>query len=95
MNRPISLLKEFYQLNVDHFVNEENLMKQYKTFNYFSHKAQHDRLLRILRELLRDFEENKIGLSEQMLYLFHDWMINHFKFHDKKMGKELVEKGAK
>jgi hemerythrin-like metal-binding protein len=91
----LELLKEFYQLNADHFANEENLMKQYKTFNYFSHKAQHDRLLRILREFLRDFEANKIGLSDQMLNLFHDWMINHFKFHDKKMGIELVEKGAK
>ncbi len=91
----LELLKEFYQLNVDHFANEENLMKQYKIFNYFSHKAQHDRLLRIIRELLVDFESNKIGLSEQMLNLFKDWMINHFRFHDKKMGIELVKKGVK
>jgi len=89
------LLNVLYDETKAHFDNEERLMKEYKIFNYFSHKAQHDRLLRILKEFISEFENNNKELSDQFLYLLHDWMINHFKFHDGKMGRELVEKGAK
>ncbi len=89
------LLNELFSQTKAHFENEESLMKQYKIFNYFSHKAQHDRLLRILKEFITEFENGKKNLSKQFLELLHDWMINHFKFHDGKMGRELIEKGAK
>ncbi len=89
------LLGKFYDETKAHFENEERLMKEYKIFNYFSHKAQHDRLLRILREFISEFDNNHKELTPQFLNLLHDWMINHFKFHDGKMGRELVEKGAK
>ncbi len=89
------LLNVLYDETKAHFENEERLMKEYKIFNYFSHKSQHDRLLRILKNFISEFENNNKELSVQFLVLLHDWMINHFKFHDGKMGRELVEKGAK
>ena len=89
------LLHVLFDETKAHFDNEERLMKEYKIFNYFSHKAQHDRLLRILKNFIAEFENNNKELSEQFLFLLHDWMINHYKFHDGKMGRELVEKGAK
>ncbi len=89
------LLNVLYHETKAHFDNEERLMKEYKIFNYFSHKAQHDRLLRILKEFISEYGNNNKELSEQFLVLLHDWMINHYKFHDGKMGRELVEKGAK
>ncbi len=89
------LLGKLYDETKAHFDNEERLMKEYKIFNYFSHKAQHDRLLRILKEFISEYGNNNKELSEQFLVLLHDWMINHYKFHDGKMGRELVEKGAK
>lgn len=91
----IRLLKKLYKITKVHFETEEKLMKKYKVFNYFSHKAQHDRLLRILSELLDDVENHGKEVGESFLLLMRDWMINHNKFHDIKMGKELIEKGAK
>ncbi len=91
----LKLLIKLIKATKEHFETEEKLMTRHKVFNYFSHKAQHDRLLRILNELLDDVEENGKKVGESFLFLMRDWMINHHRFHDIKMAKELIEKGAK
>ena len=91
----LKLLKKLIKTTKEHFETEEKLMTRHKVFNFFSHKAQHDRLLRILNELLEDVEDNGKEIGESFLFLMRDWMINHHRFHDIKMAKELIEKGAK
>jgi hemerythrin-like metal-binding protein len=91
----IELLRKLNKAVDEHFATEEKLMQKYRIFNIFSHTAQHNRLSRILDENLEEVEEGNKELNEQFIMLMRDWMINHHKFHDKKMGEELVKKGAK
>ncbi len=91
----LSLLEKLNKTIDEHFATENELMTKYKIFNFFSHKAQHDRLARILDENLEEVKEGNKKLNEPFLLLMRDWMINHHKFHDKKMGEELIKKGAK
>ncbi len=91
----LALLEKLNKTVDEHFETENQLMKKYKIFNFFSHKAQHDRLSRILDENLEEVKDGNKKLNEPFLLLMRDWMINHHRFHDKKMGEELKKKGAK
>ncbi len=91
----LTLLRKLNKLVDTHFETEEKYMKEYKVFNIFSHKAQHNRLSRILDEHLEEVEEGNKELNESFVTLLRDWMVNHHRFHDKKMGEELVKKGVK
>ena len=91
----IKLLEKLNKTIDRHFETENNLMVKHKIFNYFSHKAQHDRLERILDNNLEEVKAGNVQLNKEFLLLMRDWMINHHKFHDMKMGRELIEKGVK
>ncbi len=90
----VEVLKELNKLMDEHFSTENALMKEHKVFNYFSHKAQHDRLSRILDDNLDDIIQKEKDLTPQYLILLRDWTINHLKFHDKPMADDLKSKGV-
>ncbi len=94
-NTIIKLLEKLNDTVKKHFETENKLMTKHKIFNYFSHKAQHDRLERILEKNLDDAKAGTFELNKEFVLLMRDWMVNHHRFHDKKMGEELKGKGVK
>ncbi|MBN1301716.1 MAG: hemerythrin family protein [Melioribacteraceae bacterium] len=86
------LLKQLAQETVTHFDTEEELMKKFKYENYFSHKMEHDRFLRKTTDYVNDVINGNASLNLEMLKSFKNWLINHIRLNDAKLGGYLVTK---
>ncbi len=91
--------RDFLQLIIDelsasavkHFNCEESYMKKHKYFGYYSHKLEHDRFLRKVKEYTKDFESGA-DLVDFTVFL-KNWLKNHLELKDKDLAKFLNEIG--
>jgi len=77
-----------------HFETEEELMKNYKYLNFFSHKLEHDRFLNKVIKLNEAIQTDNEIVNLEMLKSFKNWFFNHIDINDKKMGDYLALKGV-
>jgi hemerythrin len=91
----ISGLLQFVEGYVDrHFKLEEEYMRRFMYPEYRAHKAIHDGFIMALAEIQKEFGEKGeaiklvIKVEKQML----DWLFNHIKETDKKLGVFLKGK---
>ena len=57
---------------------------------YADHKADHERLLDSLRDIMDTFEAGDFdGLSEDLGLRLRDWFVDHFKSKDARLHKML------
>lgn len=73
-----------------HFALEETVMRKHHYDEYADHKADHEKLLDDLRDIMDDFEagtdadyKNALGAAVR------DWFVNHFKTKDARLHKKL------
>ncbi len=76
------LMNELYQYAVMHFDREELFMNQYHLPNMASHKKEHAQILNMLKNVLDDFENGKIKVSQQLKEQIMYWIINHINGTD-------------
>ena len=78
------LLDEFIEHIEDHFSFEEDLMEQNEFFAYPMHKMEHDRVIRDLYELKKNFEETKDTklVANFLKEGFIPWLIGHLNTMD-------------
>jgi len=69
-----------------HFDTENNFMKKYKYLGYFSHKSEHDRFLKKLSDIIENIENNDKNITEELIYSFYKWFINHLEINDRKLA---------
>lgn len=68
-----------------HFINEEKMMVSDVFPDVVSHKVSHDKLLRQLKELMKDIcTDNKRDIHK--VALLDDWFIDHLLIEDKPYG---------
>lgn len=74
-----------------HFALEERIMREHKYDEYFDHKADHDRLLDDIRDMMDEFETDDSldlrGFAERL----HAWFSVHFRSKDARLHKTLGE----
>lgn len=87
------LLADLKNILREHFDTEENLMKEYKYVNFFSHKLEHDRFYNKVNDYLIDIKNEKNKLDLEFLKSARRWFFNHFELNDKKCGDFLITKG--
>ena len=85
-----SFLGEVFSRISAHFALEETVMRKHHYDEYAAHKADHERLLDDIRDIMDDFEagvyaDYKTALSEAV----RDWFIDHFKTRDARLHKLL------
>lgn len=71
-----------------HFALEERFMRESRYDQLDRHKADHERLLDEIRDMMDDFEEHEIasvGLSARL----DAWFSRHFETHDSRLHKAL------
>lgn len=67
-----------------HFAAEERLMQNRGYSGFAHHKAEHDRLLRQLGEIEREFHKSGTMVAADMLtFLIKDWLVGHILSLDK------------
>ena len=87
------LLLDLKNFITEHFATEENLMKENKYVNYFSHKLEHDRFINKVSDYLLDVQNGKNKLDLKFLQSAKRWFFNHFELNDKKCAEFLLTKG--
>ena len=73
-----------------HFALEESVMRKHKYDEYEAHKADHEKLLDDIRDIMDDFEAGDFDTYDDALSnAVRDWFINHFKTKDARLHKLL------
>jgi len=72
-----------------HFALEEKVMRASKYDQYTEHKADHERLLDELRDIMDDYEENAYFSDEEFAGHVERWFCGHFRTKDSRLHKHL------
>jgi hemerythrin len=81
---------------IKHFFDEEQIQQKYKYPDFPNHKKLHDDF----KEVVKDFSHRLIleGASEKLVdevrKKIYEWLVNHIKIQDKKVGAHLKSIGA-
>jgi hemerythrin-like metal-binding protein len=86
------LVTELCEYTKEHFAYEEDLMSEHQYPDYATHKAEHDRLLEHILELLDQFQNGDLLLSFGIIIDLKGWAMIHIDKSDKTLGAFLNSK---
>ena len=85
-----SFLGEVFAKISAHFALEETVMRKHDYDEYADHKADHEKLLDDLRDIMDDFDAGtNTDYKKALAMAVHDWFVNHFKTKDARLHKKL------
>ncbi len=90
-----NLLNQIVNFLNYHFSTEEKLMIETKYEGYYSHKLEHDRYLKKLKEMQKNYFKGNIIPDLDFFEGIKNWFANHLEMNDKKMGNYFVKIGIK
>ncbi len=82
-------LGELYAKISAHFALEEKLMLEHRYDGYPEHKADHERLLDEIRDLMDEYEDSKELDAEAFGSKLDAWFSNHFRTMDARLHHRL------
>ena len=82
-------LGEIYTRISAHFALEEKLMRASRYVHFKEHKADHERLLDEIRDIMDDYEDKRIFDAEQFAQRLGAWFTDHFRTHDARLPRNL------
>ena len=85
----LGFLGEIYARISAHFALEEKIMRAMNYGQYAAHKADHERLLDEIRDIMDDYEDEVYGGDEQFARQLRSWFMEHFHTHDARLHQEL------
>ncbi|HET7802722.1 MAG TPA: bacteriohemerythrin [Pseudolabrys sp.] len=71
-----------------HFALEERFMREHRYDQLGRHKADHERLLDEIRDIMEDFENREVASAELGARL-DAWFSRHFETHDARLHNAL------
>ena len=86
------IIQGLVDYTVTHFQTEENFMQQHQYPDFPSHKKEHDEFVSEVGKFQQDFLAKKVFLSIKVFNFLIEWIDNHIRTSDQKLGKFLVEK---
>jgi hemerythrin-like metal-binding protein len=73
-----------------HFALEETVMRKHRYDEYEAHKAEHEKLLDEIRDIMDAHEESDPADYQSTLSTtIRDWFVNHFKIKDARLHRLL------
>jgi hemerythrin len=85
----VNFLGEIYARISAHFALEERIMRAHDYDNYTAHKADHERLLDEIRDIMDDYEDSRRFDQAVLGERLHVWFTEHFKTHDARLHHHL------
>lgn len=79
-------LGEVFAKIAAHFALEESIMRKHDYDEYEAHKAEHERLLDEIRDIM---DEAEADYGQALSTTVGTWFINHFKSKDARLHKKL------
>ena len=88
------LLEGLAAYAVSHFATEETLMKKFSYPDYDRPKAEHDRLMAQVTQLLEKSRTDSTLLTREVMTFLHRWLIGHIVNVDKRYSAHLNAAGV-
>lgn len=85
----IDCLGEIFARISAHFALEEKLMRERRYDEYEDHKADHERLLDEIRDIMDDFEQHRSFDENEFAGKLEQWFSEHFKNKDARLHHYL------
>ena len=82
-------LGELYARVGAHFALEEKIMRDNDYDEYHDHKADHERLLDDVRDLMDDYEDGVYVDMEEFGKRLDGWFSEHFRTRDARLHKKI------
>ncbi len=82
-------LGELYARVGAHFALEEKIMRDNDYDEYHDHKADHERLLDDVRDLMDDYEDGVYVDMEEFGKRLDGWFSEHFRTRDARLHKKV------
>lgn len=83
------LLGELFAMISAHFALEEKIMRDKRYDRFPQHKADHEKLLDELRDIMDSQDESGPGSAEKLVKVLSDWFSLHFKTEDARLHRAL------
>lgn len=84
--RVAEFLGEVFARIAAHFALEESIMRKHAYDEYEAHKAEHERLLDEIRDIM---DSASTAYASSLSTVVHDWFVNHFKSKDARLHRML------
>ena len=88
-------LNELVDYTKTHFSYEEGLMEENGYPDFEPHKAQHEKMIKKVDEVLSEYLQNHDKAMTNAIEFLKGWLINHINGTDKEYSSFLIEKGVK
>jgi len=89
-NLILDFLGEVFTRISAHFALEERIMSNWKYDQFEDHKADHERLLDEIRDIMDGFEAGTIAAADaELSERLNAWFTNHFKTRDARLHRHL------
>jgi hemerythrin-like metal-binding protein len=88
--RVIDFLGEIYARISAHFALEERIMRERHYDEYADHKADHERLLDEMRDIMDSYEEHAYFDEDSFAEQLRQWFVVHFKTKDPRLHRFLA-----
>jgi hemerythrin-like metal-binding protein len=82
-------LGEIYARINAHFALEERIMQDAGYDRFAEHKADHERLLEEIRDIMDDYEDRRRYDDDTLAARLEHWFTEHFKTHDARLHRYL------
>lgn len=76
-----------------HFAHEERQMRAASYDEYARHKADHERLIDVLRDVMDSAADAPDLSAEHLVEVLGDWFTGHFGSHDARLHRRLGPHG--
>jgi hemerythrin len=88
------VIDKLFEYTAIHFATEESLMRVSKYPRADAHKKQHDDLVDMVKDYLKQYEQNPNASSYDLIFFLKRWLTDHIMRDDKLFGGYLVKNGA-
>ena len=88
-------LDEVVRYTKTHFSYEEDILQQNGYPDFEAHKAQHEKMIARVNEVLAEYEKNSDSAMENALSYLSEWLINHINGTDKEYSHFMISRGVK
>lgn len=83
-------LGEVFARIAAHFALEESIMRKHSYDEYDAHKAEHEKLLDEIRDIMDSTQDDPTeGYRTALSATVRDWFVNHFKSKDARLHRKL------
>ena len=83
----MDFLGEIFARISAHFALEEKIMRAGNYDHYDAHKADHERLLDEIRDIMDDYEDGEFFSEELFAQQLKTWFAEHFRTHDARLHR--------